>query len=290
MITRSEVPFTINGVKSSIHCLYQSAVKTMRTVPRVYHYHDYIEFLYATSSDTGLWINGERYTFGDGDLAIINSGEPHAFTFNDNSEYICIKFSPGIFSADSGCMFQLQYLLPTFSKDMKKKRILHADELQGTNVAELFEEIMKEWDEKHTANELVIRANIFKIFTHIIRIWEKNNLISFTSKPSEAMQKALTYIADKNACVTEEEVAEFCSLSTNYFSRTFKNTVGKNFKDYICSTKLQNARTLLVTTDKNITEIAYETGFSSTSHFISSFKKEFNQTPKQFQKSIRNKS
>ena len=289
MITRSEVPFTINGIKSSIHCLYQSAVRTSRTVPKVYHYHDYIEFLYATSSDMGLWINGEKHNFRDGDLAIINSGEPHAFTFNDNSEYICLKFSPGIFSADSGCMFQLQYLLPMFSNDLKK-RIIHRHELEDIDIASLVNEIMIEWEEKKTASELVIRANIFKIFTHVIRIWEKNNLINFTSKPSEAMQKALTYIADKNACVTEEEVAAYCSLSTNYFSRTFKNTVGKNYKDYICSTKLQNARTLLVTTDKNITEVAYETGFSSTSHFISSFKKEFGQTPKQFQKSIKNKS
>ena len=181
MITRSEVPFTINGVKSSIHCLYQTAVRTSRTVPKVYHYHDYIEFLYATSSDTGLWINGEKHVFRDGDLAIINSGEPHAFTFNDNSEYVCLKFSPGIFSADSGCMFQLQYLLPMFSKDLKK-RIIHRHELEDIDITSLVNEIMSEWEDKKTASELIIRANIFKIFTHVIRIWEKNNLINFTSK------------------------------------------------------------------------------------------------------------
>ena len=286
MITKSETPFTINGIKSSIHCLYQSAVRTQNTTPKVYHYHDYMEILYATDSDTVLWVNGEPHPFRAGDLAIINSKEPHAFTFTDASEYICLKFTPDILATESGYMFQLQYILPMFSRDLKK-RVFHSDELLGLNIKELAEEIMVEWESNNTARELVIRANIMKIFTHIIRLWEKDSLFSFDSKPSDSMQKALVYISEKHACVTEEEVAAVCSLSPNYFSRTFKNTVGKNFKDYICSLKLQNARNMLVTSDKNITEIAYDTGFSSTSHFISSFKKEFGLTPKQFQKNIK---
>ena len=288
MITRSEAPFTINGIKSSIHCLYQSTLKTSNNVPKVYHYHDYVELLYATDADTSIWINGEMYQFLTGDIAIINSNEPHAFTFKKASDYICIKFSPEILSADTDCMFKLQYVFPTLSKNLKK-RVIKASELRDIDVDFLTKEIMNEWESEQTAHQLIIRADIMKIFTHIIRLWEKDNFFSFDSKPSEAMQKALTYISEKRACVNEEEVAAYCSLSTNYFSRTFKSTIGKNFKDYVCSLKLQNARNLLVTTDKSITEVAYDSGFSSTSHFISSFKKEFGQTPKQFQKILKSK-
>jgi len=287
MITRSETPFTINGIKSSIHIWKQNSVRTSRKVPNSYHYHEYMEILYATNSDTVLWVNGESYPFRTGDVAIINSGEPHAFTFNESSNYICLKFTPGIFSADNGCMFQLQYLLPSLGRELNK-RVFPASELEGINIEELVDEIVFEWDNNRTAHELIIRANIFKIFAAIIRLWEKEKLFKFDPRPSDAMQKALSYITEKNACVTEDEVAAICSLSPNYFSRTFKNTMGKNFKDYISSLKLQNARNILVTTNKNITEIAYDTGFSSTSHFISAFKKEFGLTPKQFQ--IRTKS
>ena len=289
MITRSETPFTINGIKSSIHIWKQTSVRTSRTVPNSYHYHDYMEILYATDSDTVLWVNGESHPFRTGDVAVINSGEPHAFTFPAFSNYICIKFTPGIFSADNGCMFQLQYLLPSLSKDLSK-RVFPASDLEGIDIDTLVKEITEEWDNKGTAHELIIRANIFKIFASIIRLWDKYNVFKFDPRPSDAMQKALTYISEKNACVTEEEVAAICSLSPNYFSRTFKNTVGQNFKDYISSIKLQNARNLLVTSAKNITEIAYDTGFSSTSHFISAFKKEFGLTPKQFQMKIKSKT
>ncbi len=289
MITRSEAPFTINGIKSSIHVWHQRSVRTNRTVPNAYHYHDYMEILYATDSDTVLWVNGESHPFRSGDVAVINSGEPHAFTFNESSNYICLKFTPGIFSADNGCMFQIQYLLPSLGKDLSK-RVFPSSELEGIDIEALVNEITLEWDGKETAHELIIRANIFKIFAAIIRLWEKNNVFKFAPRPSDAMQKALTYISEKNACVSEEEVASICSLSPNYFSRSFKNTVGKNFKDYINSIKLQNARNLLVATTKNITEIAYDTGFSSTSHFISAFKKEFHLTPKQFQIRIKTKS
>ena len=289
MITRSETPFTVNGIKSSIHCLYQTAVRTHNTTPKVYHYHDYMEILYATVCDTVIWVNGEPHPFKSGDLAVITPKEPHAFTFNASSNYICLKFAPEILATDNGSIFQFQYVFPMFSKDLKK-RVFHAEELDGADVKGLTEEIMTEWESENTARELIIRANIMKIFTLILRLWEKDSLFSFDSKPSDTMQKALVYISEKRACVTEEEVASMCSLSPNYFSRTFKNTIGKNFKDYICSLKLQNARNMLVTSDKNITEIAYETGFSSTSHFISSFKKEFGLTPKQFQKNIKSKA
>lgn len=289
MITRSEAPFTINGIKSSIHVWHQNSVRTNRTMPNSYHYHDYMEILYATDSDTLLWVNGESHPFRSGDVAVINSGEPHAFTFNAASHYICLKFTPGIFSADNGCMFQLQYLLPSLGRELSK-RVFPSSDLEGIDIGALVDEISREWENKSTAHELIIRADIFKIFAAIIRLWEKDNLLRFDPRPSDAMQKALAYISEKNACVTEDEVAASCSLSPNYFSRTFKNTVGKNFKDYIGSIKLQNARNLLVTTTKNITEIAYDTGFSSTSHFISAFKKEFGLTPKQFQIKIKSKS
>jgi AraC-like DNA-binding protein len=180
-----------------------------------------MEILYATVCDTVIWVNGEPHPFKSGDLAVINPNEPHAFTFNGTSNYICVKFAPEILATDNGSIFQFQYVFPMFSKDLKK-RVFHAEELGDADVKGLTEEIMSEWDSGSTAKELIIRANIMKIFTLILRLWEKDSLFSFDSKPSDTMQKALVYISEKRACVTEEEVASICSLSPNYFSRTFK--------------------------------------------------------------------
>ena len=48
------------------------------------------------------------------------------------------------------------------------------------------------------------------------------------------------------------------------------------------SVKIKAAKKLLILTQKDMTEIALETGFSTSSHFISCFKKYTGMTPKCF--------
>ncbi len=72
-----------------------------------------------------------------------------------------------------------------------------------------------------------------------------------------------------------------CSLSTfkRKFTQTFKTNPGK----WIRQRRLEDAYELLVTSDKNVTEVAYETGFETPAHFIASFKQQYHLTPKQLQ-------
>jgi AraC-like DNA-binding protein len=287
MITRAEAPFTRGGIKSSIHCLRQAPLKTSDTLPHLYHRHDYIELLIAKSGNAVLWINGERHPFTSGDLVIVHSEEPHAFTFDTDSNYVCVKFLPDILSSDTALAFRLRYLFPSLSHG-SIKRVFSSEETSRLNVTSLADEIMTEWDEGEIGYELVIHSIIMKIMAHIMRMWEKDTCaIPFGVKPSDAIQKALVFILEKKGTVTEQEVAEACSLSTNYFSHAFKSAMGINFKDHVNRVKLKNARDLITATDTSITDIAYTAGFSSTSHFISVFKKEYGTTPKQFRKSIR---
>ena len=62
----AEKPFIINGVKSWIHCLdcYQPGSPDVTKLYN-YHYHDYIEFLYAIDADMGYTVLLEAITFED---------------------------------------------------------------------------------------------------------------------------------------------------------------------------------------------------------------------------------
>ena len=53
-------------------------------------------------------------------------------------------------------------------------------------------------------------------------------------------------------------------------------------QDYLNEYRISKAVTLLINTDKNITEIAEMTGFSTTSYFISRFRQKMGITPFQF--------
>lgn len=82
------------------------------------------------------------------------------------------------------------------------------------------------------------------------------------------------------------EAAELCHLSPSYFSRLFKSVFRCSYSAYNARHRLYSAARLLSQSDHNITSIAYELGFSSPSHFISLFKKQFGVTPKQYHNQV----
>jgi len=49
---------------------------------------------------------------------------------------------------------------------------------------------------------------------------------------------------------------------------------------------MEYARKLLTTRKYNITEVSFEVGYSTPSHFIAAFKKKFGATPKRYMSSL----
>lgn len=79
-----------------------------------------------------------------------------------------------------------------------------------------------------------------------------------------------------------KEAAALCHLSPSYFSRLFKSVFRYSYSEYSIRHRLYSAARLLVQGEQSITSVAYELGFSSPSHFISLFKKQFGVTPKKY--------
>ncbi len=276
-----EKEFVINGVKSWIHCVHRQLNPTPKSQAVYYHYHSYIEFLYSLSSDANLWINGECHNFRTGDLAIINSEVLHDVTSNGVSDYICVKFSPHVLYADEQALLEFKYVTP-FLTENPYKIIYHKDEIQNIDIFALANEIMSEWNGKKPAYELIIRANILKIFSEILRSNYDLPEILLT----DSMKIAISYIHRNFGSATEADAARESGLSYNHFSYAFKKAFGKSFNDYLTQIRLREAEKLLILTDKSITEIAYDTGFSTASHFILRFKEAKQITPAKFRKRL----
>jgi len=79
-----------------------------------------------------------------------------------------------------------------------------------------------------------------------------------------------------------EAFANLCNMSLSSFKRTF-NTIYKTAPGkWLTQKRLDFANHLLLTTDKNISQISFESGFEDTSGFIRVFKQKFNHTPNRY--------
>jgi AraC-like DNA-binding protein len=67
-------------------------------------------------------------------------------------------------------------------------------------------------------------------------------------------------------------VAERLHVSASHLSRLFHHSAGLPFNEYLTRLRTEQAKKLLLTTSRNVTEIAYDSGFQSISQFNRAFK------------------
>jgi two-component system response regulator YesN len=87
-----------------------------------------------------------------------------------------------------------------------------------------------------------------------------------------------------NTPLTLESVSARIGFNPAYFSTLFKKETDKNFTEYIIEVRIQNAKQLLVQTDKNVDAIAMEVGYSDLKYFSRLFKKITGLNPSEYRK------
>jgi len=100
------------------------------------------------------------------------------------------------------------------------------------------------------------------------------------------LQKSINYIeTNLKSNVELEQIAKVAGYSIPHFYRVFSAIVGCPVKEYVRKRKLSNAMFDVVTSKRNITEIAFDYGFESHEAFTRSFKLTYGWPPSSFRKS-----
>ncbi len=108
---------------------------------------------------------------------------------------------------------------------------------------------------------------------------------------SDIVQKALVYIHENYAnSITLNDMAKHLFLSSEYFSRLFKEKVGENFSTYLMRYRLEIAQRMLISTNDAISEVAKAVGYPNASYFSKIYKRNLGNTPESERMSKRNMS
>jgi len=78
------------------------------------------------------------------------------------------------------------------------------------------------------------------------------------------------------------DVAHAVNTSTFYFCKSFKKATGLNFTDYLSRVRIEKAKNLLLNPNARVSEVAYEAGFQSLTHFNRVFRKLTGQSPSDY--------
>lgn len=81
---------------------------------------------------------------------------------------------------------------------------------------------------------------------------------------------------------TVSDLADKVNLSPNYLSDLLKKETGMNTKDHIHHFLIEEAKNILLSSNKSVSEIAYELGFEYPQYFSKLFKQKTGNTPQEF--------
>jgi AraC-like DNA-binding protein len=101
----------------------------------------------------------------------------------------------------------------------------------------------------------------------------------------QAVERVILRMRDQlDTPLTLGEMAEIAHLSRFHFNRVFTHVTGVSPRKFLATLRLEYAKRLLLTSDLSITEVCFETGYSSLGTFTSHFTTLVGVTPKTWRK------
>ena len=227
------------------------------------HGHDFYELELICAGRGRQWLNGDCVPLERGSLYLCTPEDVHRVEPDEPMQAISIHFL-----ADTARQFGV--------------------ETAGARAAELSEEAYGALAPLATAAarergayaELQYQGVAALLLERLLREGRE-----YAAAPSgRRMQRALRFIRENyaNPALRMRDAADACGLSPCHFSATFSQAVGCGFSEYLTSCRLSRASALLAESEHSVSEIAYESGFGSLSHFFRVFRRAYGYTPREY--------
>lgn len=126
-------------------------------------------------------------------------------------------------------------------------------------------------------------VHMLSIFAQHLSLISNQVMVQQQNAETPVIARAKEYILEhQTEDLSLAQVARAVNTSTFYFCKIFKKSTGINFTDYLSRVRIEKAKNLLLNPNLRISEIAYEVGFQSLTHFNRVFKKILGQSPTEY--------
>lgn len=229
-------------------------------------------------------INEEEVAISKGEGLFINSGCLHKVKDEKASRciYTCLNVSPAfLLPSELYAIFIKPYIQATNFSYLH----LIPDEDGSKKFLEAIQKIEALFQEKPLLYEVDISLHLATLWKTVIAT--NQSLVHVQSKAIKNQRMKLmlnwihTHYPEK---IQLDDIAQAGQLSRSECCRYFQRFLKTTPISYVTDYRIQKPLSLLQLTNMNITDIAYEVGFNSTSYFLDKFRQSMKKTPFAFRK------
>ncbi|MBE6536512.1 MAG: helix-turn-helix transcriptional regulator [Ruminococcaceae bacterium] len=249
-----------------------------------------MEIVEVTAGNVKIQIGTETIDASVGDFLYI----PHGLVYRaDASEgYASVRgmiFDTSIIEANM-VNYETEILYMFYVQSENKIKIFK----EGHPIHDILSRCMSESYEEYLAKDvcykLPIRANIYLSMTALLRHYctVKDDSERMIYHNVLRLRPVINYIAEHYAeKIYVENLADIIMVSPDYFTKMFKDSIGKTPVDYINGIRVNRSMQLLIDSDKSIAEIAEDIGFCNANYFHKIFKQYMEKSPLAYRKGVK---
>ena len=157
-------------------------------------------------------------------------------------------------------------------------------------LSKYMQESYDEYISKDVCYKLPIRANIYLMMTSLLRYYcgSKDELDRMIYHNVMRLRPIITYISNHyKEKIYIETMSDMITVSPDYFTKMFKDSIGRTPIDYINGLRINRAMQMLATTDTSVNDISDELGFSNSNYFHKIFKQYMDTSPAAYRKMVK---
>lgn len=250
-----------------------------------YHWHEEFEILHVLQGSFALSIGEEEHLLLEGDCAFVASGLLHGGMPYD-CVYECIVFDLRLLlKSNDHCKRYVSHILHgqisvTSHFPSSNKVIRHT-------LIPMFDDLRKQPE----GYALITLGCLFQFVGAVYKYAayrQQSVPYGRDAKKTLKLKKIFELIDNEYAQpLTLTRLSSATGMTPKYFCRFFKQATHRSPMDYVSYYRIEMACYKMAATEKNVTEIAMDVGFSDVNYFIRTFRKHKGITPGQYLAMIR---
>ena len=240
------------------------------------HWHKNLEINYIIKGNMWTMQNNVDKDITDGEYVVVNSEDIHQTcgkTPEENVKYLVVLFSYNY--------------IKTYFKDFENYTLdVEKNEQAKQRIAQLLKAIVYELENKGDFTDLKISCAMSQILMILFtkcRVKKDNVSNGEPTDDLEYAKKAISFIKENyKERISLDDISSYVGLTPTYFSRYFRQSTRKTFKNYLNLVRLENTLLAMQNNNESETHAAKTNGFPSVKSFIAVFKSVYGCAPSEY--------
>lgn len=241
-----------------------------------WHWHNELEILYVADGKIFCLVGADKIELREGYAIFINSSVLHRYEAQGSTFTPNIVFAPTLMAAEDTLVFR-KFIRPVICSSVMYQ-VFDPKISWQQNILQILQQIfvLQRRDEKNELGTIQMVLQMWEILFQNINLGAGDTGHRRLSHQQAKLQIMMQYIQEHYMEeITLERIARAASISKSGALHIFQSGIHISPVAYLIQYRLKKAAEQLQTTQKTVSAIALDTGFSSPEYFCRQFKQHY---------------